>query len=95
MITAFEFYFEDQRPIPLPSEVTAESVAVPVSVWAKVLLLNTMLDAQVTQSELARRMGTRKQELQRIINLAHSTKIDTLANAMKALGKTLTVSVSS
>ncbi|MCY4471791.1 MAG: type II toxin-antitoxin system HicB family antitoxin [Kistimonas sp.] len=95
LITAFEFYFEDQRPIPLPSEITGESVAVPVSVWAKVLLLNTMLDAQVTQSELARRMGTRKQELQRVINLAHSTKIDTLARAMKALGKNLTVSVSS
>lgn len=93
LVTAFEFYFEDQRPIPLPSSVhDGVLVDVPLSVWAKVLVLNTMLAEHVSQSELARRMGTRKQEVQRIINLEHSTKIDTLASAMRAMGRRLLIS---
>lgn len=88
LVTAFEFYFEDQRPVPMPSPAKGgEVVDVPLSVWAKVMVLNTMLAEHVSQSELARRMGTRKQEVQRIIDLDHSTKIDTLACAMQAMGK--------
>lgn len=87
LITAFEFYFEDERTIPLPSKITGESIDVPVSVWSKVLLLNAMLEQHVSQVELAQRIGKKKQEIQRIINLNHSTKIDTLVKALEALGK--------
>ncbi|WP_162618056.1 type II toxin-antitoxin system HicB family antitoxin [Shewanella halifaxensis] len=93
LITAFDFYFEDQRPVPMPSNTSKEVVSVPPSVWAKVLLLNTMLETKVTQSELARRMGTRKQEVQRIVDLHHSTKIDRLADALAALHKQFTISI--
>lgn len=94
LVTAFEFYFEDQRAVPEPSPIDGRDVVqVPLSIWVKVLVLNTMLEEKVTQSELAVRMGTRKQEMQRIIDLRHSTKIDTLASAMQAMGKSLTVSI--
>lgn len=93
LVTAFEFYFEDGRPIPMPSRVDSLSVSVPLSVWGKVLLLNAMLEERVSQSELARRIGTRKQEVQRIINLGHNTKIDTLQQALEALGKRLSLSL--
>ena len=52
-----------------------------------------MLRENVSQSELARRMGTSKQEMQRIINLHHNTKIDQLDNALAALGKDLQIGV--
>ncbi|ASG64901.1 antitoxin [Idiomarina piscisalsi] len=94
LITAFEFYFEDQRQIPMPSDANGRDViSVPASVWAKVLLLNTMLNEHISQAELARRMGTRKQEMQRIINLGHNTKIDKLNKALEAMGKHLSLSV--
>ncbi len=94
LITAFEFYFEDQRPVPMPSAGVSEyAVDVPLSIWVKVLLLNTMLEQKITQTELAARMGTRKQELQRITNLHHATKIDTLDSAMAAMGKRLVISM--
>jgi len=38
-------------------------------------------------------MGTRPQEVQRIVDLGHATKIDTIAAALKALGKGLEVRV--
>lgn len=93
LVTAFEFYVEDARQVPLPSVVDgAELVEVPPSVWSKVLLLNAMLEQRLPQIELARRMGTRKQEVQRLVDLRHPTKIDTIARAMAAMGKQLIVS---
>lgn len=91
LVTAFEFYFEDNRPVPLPSapQANQEVVTVPPSLWAKVLLLNTMCDSHVTQAELGRRMGIPRQNVQRITNLHHTTKLDSLADALKALGHSL------
>lgn len=91
LLTAMDFYFEDKRPVPMPSALQAgeEMVELPASVFAKVLLLNTMLEQGVSNAELARRMGTRPQDVQRIVNLGHTTKIDTIAAALHQLGKNL------
>ncbi|MBV1788614.1 type II toxin-antitoxin system HicB family antitoxin [Marinobacterium sp. D7] len=45
LVTAFEFYFEDRRAVPLPSDIQAgaESVVVPDSVWRRVLQFNDSL----------------------------------------------------
>ncbi|HET9818347.1 MAG TPA: type II toxin-antitoxin system HicB family antitoxin [Rhodanobacteraceae bacterium] len=87
--TAMDFYFEDGRRVPMPSRVKRGQVAVelPPSVGAKVLLLNTMLEQGVTAAELARRLHTSPQSVNRLVNLAHATKIDTVATALKALGR--------
>ncbi|WP_459582764.1 type II toxin-antitoxin system HicB family antitoxin [Dickeya oryzae] len=89
LVTAFDFYFDDKREIPMPSEDGEEFVEVPASVAAKVLLLNAMIQTGTSNADLARRIGTRPQEVQRIVSLAHSTKIDTIQLALKALGKRL------
>lgn len=93
LIVSMEFYFEDHRPVPLPSKLQASDygIRLPVSIWAKVLLLNTMLEQKITQAELARRLGKSRQEMQRIFNLHHTTKIDTIAEALLSLGKTLNI----
>lgn len=95
LTSAMDFYFEDRRAVPLPSPTQAGEVLVelPASVAAKVLLLNEVVAAGISNVELARRMGTRPQEVQRIVNLEHATKIDTIAKAMEALGKHLEVRV--
>ena len=89
LITAFDFYFEDNRAIPLPSEAQEGEylIELPLSVWSKVLLLNAMLEQHVSQSELAKRLHKTRQEMQRIIDLNHNTKIDTVVDALKQLGK--------
>ncbi|WP_447887573.1 type II toxin-antitoxin system HicB family antitoxin [Serratia fonticola] len=93
LITAFDFYFEDNQPIPLPSEVTGDYVEVPLSVASKVLMLNALIESGLTRVELADRIGIKKQEVNRLINLQHSTKIDAIQRAMNALGKQLDFSV--
>jgi antitoxin HicB len=91
--TALDFYFEDNRSVPPPSKPKRgqEVVELPMSVSAKVLLLNEMIEQKVRPTELARRMKTTPQEVNRIINIRHATKIDRIASAVSALGKTLEI----
>jgi len=88
---AMEFYFDDQRIVPLPSrpEHGQPVVELAPSVAAKVLLLNEMLRQKVRPVELARRIGTTRQEVNRLTNLKHATKIDRIDVALRALGKRL------
>jgi antitoxin HicB len=95
LVSAMDFYFEDRRPVPAPSRPAKgeRMVELPTSVAAKVLLLNEMIATGVSNVDLARRMGARPQEVQRIVDLGHATKIDTIAKALLALGKHLEVRV--
>ncbi len=96
LATALEFYFEDNRAVPMPSKAGRdhEIIELPASLSAKVLLLNEMVAQHVTQSELARRLHVTPQHVQRIVDLGHTTKIDTIATALSALGKRLELRVS-
>ncbi len=89
--TALAFYFDDRREIPLPSRVKRGQVGIelPASVAAKVLLLNEMVKQHVRPADLARRLGTTPQEVSRLTQLRHGTKIDTIDTALQALGKRL------
>lgn len=89
LITAFEFYFEDNQKVPLPGDVAGDYVDVPLSVASKVLMLNAFIESGLTRVELADRIGIKKQEVNRLIDLQHATKIDAIQRAMKALGKRL------
>ena len=93
--TAMDFYFDGKRAVPMPSIAKRRQhvVALPLSVSAKVLLLNEMIRQQVRPAELARRLHATPQEVNRLTNLHHTTKIDGIAGAMKVLGKTLEIRV--
>jgi len=95
LITAFDFYFEDRRMIPVPSapQTKERLIEVPPSVAAKILLLNEMIAQQIKPIDLARCMRVKPQEIQRLMNLSHHTKIDTIHAALSALGKHLEVHV--
>ena len=91
--SALDFYFEDRRPVPAPSKPKRGQrvVELPASVSAKVLLLNEMLRQKVRPAELARRIGTTPQEVNRLTNIRHRTRIDGIDKALRALGKRLIV----
>lgn len=91
--TALEFYFEDKRPVPAPSKPKRGQrvVELPASLAAKVLLLNEMLAQKIRPAELARRLNTTPQEVNRLTNLRHTTRIDSIDNALHALGRRLEI----
>jgi antitoxin HicB len=89
--TALEFYFEDERTVPLPSQPIDGQAVIELSpsLWAKVLLLNEMILQHLRPADLARKLSIRPQEVTRLMQLKHPTKIDTISNAFNAIGKTL------
>lgn len=89
--TALEFYFEDERTVPLPSKPEPNQFVVELSptLWTKVLLLNEMISQNIRPVDLARKLSVRPQDVTRIMNLKHPTKIDTIVNAFHAIGKNL------
>lgn len=91
LLTALEFYFEDLREVPPPSTVEPgqDYVELPASIAVKVQLLNEMVRQRVKQTELAKRMHLSPTQVNRMVNVRQSTKIDTLNQAFKALGKHL------
>ena len=95
LLTAMDFYFEDRRKVPEPSEAQPgeELVELPTSAWAKVLLLNEMIEQKVRPSDLARLLGTSPQDVNRLIDLHHATKIDAVSRAIAVLGRRMEVSI--
>ena len=93
--SALDWYLESGRPIPTPSKPKRGQhlIELPASLSAKVLLVNEMVAQKVRPAELARRLRVTPQEVTRLIDVRHATKIDGIANALKALGKTLEIRV--
>jgi antitoxin HicB len=92
---AMDFYCEDRRPVPEPSlpKRGQATVELPASLSAKILLLGEMLRQNVRPAELARRIGTSPQEVNRLTNIRHTSRMDGVDAALKALGKHLIVDV--
>lgn len=88
---AMEFYFEDKRSVPMPSKLKRGELAVelPPSLSAKILLLNEMIKQNIRPAELARRLKTTPQEVNRLTNLRHTSRIDGIADALHAMGRHL------
>lgn len=95
LVTAVDFYIEDHRLFPAPSKTKKDGVIIqlPISISAKILLLNTMVSGNIRPVDLAKKMGIKPQEVNRIIDTGHTTKIDTIAKALSVLGKNLQLSI--
>jgi antitoxin HicB len=92
--SAFSIYMEDRRPIP-PSDYAnrGEFVALPALAEAKLGLYTAMLEAGITKAELARRMGAHRQQVDRLLDICHASRIEHIECALRALGKTLSVEI--
>ena len=93
--TALSIYFDERRPVPLPSPADAGDalVALPALETAKVLLWNEMYAQKMRKADLARRLNVHTLQVDRLFDLSHSSKIKFVEQAAKALGKTLNVSL--
>lgn len=91
--SALDFYLESGRSIPAPSKPKRGQhlIELPASLSAKVLLVNEMVAQKVRPAELARRLKVTPQEVTRLIDVHHTSKIDGIALALKALGKTMEI----
>jgi antitoxin HicB len=68
-------------------------VAVAADVAAKLAVLEAFGEAAISKAELARRLGKDEKEMRRILDPRHPSKLPTLTEALRALGKRLVVAV--
>lgn len=92
---ALDIYFDERRPIPLPSAPIdgQHVVTLPALETAKALLWNEMVAQKLRKADLARMLNVHMPQVDRLFDLGHSSKIEFVEQAAKALGKTLNVSL--
>ena len=93
--TALSMYVDDRRDIPKPSPVKRRSkfVTVPALTEAKLALYSAMRAQRVGKAELARRLNWHLPQIDRLLDLLHSSRLDQLEAAFRALGKRISISV--
>ncbi len=92
--TAFAALMEDRKDLPRPSPARGRPTAtLPPLSAAKVGLYRAMRRAGMTKAELARRLGWHAPQVDRLIDLRHASRLDQLDQALRVLGKRLTVDI--
>jgi len=85
------------RGLPLPKAKARGHDLVPVAlapdVAAKLAVLEAFNEAGISKAEFARRLGKDEKEVRRILDPRHPTKLLSLTEALRTLGKRLVVAV--
>jgi antitoxin HicB len=81
--------------IPAPSAPRRGQRLAPVPLWLapKLALYLAMRDKQVSNSELARRLGVHERVIRRMLDPEHASKAEKIQAALAAMGEQMTVEV--
>lgn len=90
-----DFLMWDDEPIPVasPAEEGEYVVRLTLTQTAKIVLHNARLEANVSKAELAERTGMSLGYVERMLNFRQSTKIESIREALRSLGKDFTLDV--
>jgi len=94
LVTALSFYTDNAEPLPYPSPIRGRRIAhVPPLVAAKLVLHEAMLTADVSNVDLARRLGVDEKIVRRLRDPLFKSRIDRVDRALQALGRRIEVVV--
>lgn len=99
LVAALAGYVDDARhprALPLPSRAQKDEVmiALPLGPAAKLALHEAMRAADLNGAALARKLDLPVTAVRRLLSLDHSSKIEQVISALKALGRTAELTVS-
>ena len=95
ILTTLEMYIRDRRPIPAPSRARrgGEWVEIPPLAGAKISLYETMRDQALGKAALAARLGWHLPQVDRVLALRYTSRLDQVQRALRAVGKRVVLSV--
>ncbi len=95
LTAAISARMDDREDVPAPSPVAPgqPAVTLPPLVAVKAAIYREMRRQGVSKSELARRLGQNPRQVDRLLEVPHSSRHDQLDRALAALGKRLDVRV--
>lgn len=85
--------YREDIPRPRAPKRGEKTVTLPALTVAKLELYQAMRAAGVGKAELARRLNCHLPQIDRLLNLAHASRLDQLEHAFSALGKRLEIAV--
>ncbi|SPF52218.1 Antitoxin HicB [Candidatus Sulfopaludibacter sp. SbA4] len=93
--SALSMYVDDRREIPAPSgpKRGMKLVTLPALTEAKLALYSAMRAQKIGKAELARRLNCHLPQVDRLLDLLHSSRLEQLEAAFRAIGKRLTIAV--
>ncbi|WP_409306734.1 hypothetical protein [Pectobacterium sp. B1J-3] len=96
IVTAIAIEIEERRPVPYASVPIAGEhvVTIPVLVTMKAALHNAMIETGTRKAELARRLGQKGPQIDRLLDVEHSSKVETIELALRQLNRNVNVSIS-
>ena len=92
--TAIQGRIGDREEVPLPDAAAALAVELSIQASLKVLLYRAMRERDVRKANLARHLGWKAPQVDRLFDLRHASRLDQLEAAFAALGKRIEVVVS-
>ncbi|MEB6856635.1 hypothetical protein NA898_02235 [Proteus cibi] len=90
-----EEFIASKLPIPAPSNAQSGDfiVYLPLISCLKIALHNAMLETKTKKSDLARKMNLTSAQIERLLEINQTSKVDSLEQALYLLGYAISVSV--
>ncbi|MEX0851914.1 MAG: type II toxin-antitoxin system HicB family antitoxin [Bauldia sp.] len=83
----------NKQAIPRPSGKAGLAVALPALIAAKVQLYLLTREEKVTRAELSRRLGWKREQVDRLFRLNHASRLDQLEAAFRVFNKRIDLQV--
>lgn len=93
LATIVDGYIRARRPLPVATRASGLSAELSPLMSTKVELYNAMQTLGVTKSALGRRLNWHAPQVDRLLDLMHSSQVNQLDAAAKALGGTLSMQI--
>jgi antitoxin HicB len=92
---ALTFYTEKNQDLPVAGKLKRGMRPVRVSALneAKFGLYSALRATGIRKSELARRIGCQRNEVEKLLDIRHRSRLDQIENALTAIGKQLIVDI--
>lgn len=95
MVVAIAIEVDERRPIPLASAALQGEyvVSLPVLVAMKAALHNAMIETGTRKAELARKLGQKGPQIDRLLDVEHSSKVETVELALHQLNRQIDLTI--
>lgn len=95
LVAAISLEMDACRPIPLASDAQQGEyiVSVPVLVAMKAALYNAMIETGTRKADLARQLGVNGPQVDRLLDVEHSSKVEKVELALAQLGRKARVEI--
>lgn len=95
LVAAISLEMDARRPIPLASDAQQGEyiVSVPVLVAMKAALYNAMIETGTRKADLARQLGVNGPQVDRLLDVEHSSKVEKVELALAQLGRKARVEI--